>query len=144
LESPALGDPLDMSLIPQSIDVADELAPGTELGVYRILYKRGSGGFGDVYAAEQERPVRRRVALKLLKAGMDSRQVLARFAAESQALASMDHPFVAKVFDAGLAPSGRPYFAMELVEGEPITTFCTRHALDLRARLELFRHVCDA
>jgi serine/threonine protein kinase len=146
LESPALGRRIDEGELSRS--QADELAAGAVLehgaALYRIVRKRGEGGFGEVYEAEQERPVRRRVALKLLKAGMDSRAVLARFSAESQALASLDHPFVAKVFDAGLAPNGRPYFAMELVEGEPITAFCARHALDLRARLELFRRVCDA
>jgi len=142
LEAPALGPQFDAEQFAQP--PTDDLAPGAAIGPYRIVAKRGEGGFGEVYEAQQERPVRRRVALKLLKAGMDSRQVLARFAAESQALASMDHPFVAKVFDAGLAESGRPFIAMELVDGAPITSFCAANRLDLRARLALFGRVCEA
>src|SRR5438067_5326641 len=94
--------------------------------------------------AEQTQPVRRTVALKLIKAGMDSRQVLARFGAERQALALMDHPNIAKVLDAGATEGGRPFFAMELVEGAPITTFCDEHRLTPRQRLELFVPVCQA
>jgi hypothetical protein len=114
------------------------------VGAYRLLERIGEGGFGEVFLAEQERPVRRRVALKVLKVGMDTRRVIARFEQERQALALMDHPHIARVLDAGSTEDGRPYFAMELVRGEPITAFCTRHRLGLRERLELFRGVCEA
>ena len=103
----------------------------------------GEGGFGAVYLAEQREPVRRRVALKVVKLGMDSKEVLARFEAERQALAMMDHPNVAKVFDAGMTASGRPYFAMEHVPGVPITQYCDDQKLTVRERLELFVPVCD-
>jgi serine/threonine protein kinase/tetratricopeptide (TPR) repeat protein len=112
------------------------------IGPYRIVRRLGEGGFGEVFEAEQERPVRRRVALKVLKAGMDTRAVLARFAAERQALALMDHPGIAHVLDAGETESGRPYFAMELVAGEPITDWCDRSAADLVTRVELMIAVC--
>lgn len=112
------------------------------IGPFRILRRLGEGGFGEVFEAEQERPVRRRVALKVLKAGMDTRAVLARFAAERQTLALMDHPGIARVFDAGEAESGRPWFAMELVAGQPITEWCERTRADLRARVELMIAVC--
>jgi serine/threonine protein kinase len=115
-----------------------------ELGDYRLERKLGEGGFGEVYAAGQTAPVRRRVAVKVLKAGMDSRAVLQRFGAERHALALMDHPGIAKVLDAGETPAGRPYFVMELVEGEPITAFCEGRNLGVRARLELFASVCRA
>ncbi|MHC5001661.1 MAG: protein kinase domain-containing protein, partial [Planctomycetota bacterium] len=95
--------------------------PGTTIGRYKLLQPIGEGGFGVVYMAEQERPVRRRVALKIIKLGMDTKQVIARFEAERQALALMDHPNIAKVLDAGATDTGRPYFVMELVKGEPIT-----------------------
>ncbi|MGH2571856.1 MAG: serine/threonine-protein kinase, partial [bacterium] len=114
------------------------------IGPYRILQGIGAGGMGTVYEAEQEEPIRRRVALKVIKRGMDTEQVLARFEAERQALALMDHPNIAKVFDAGETEHGLPYFVMELVKGEPITTFCDRHRLPIRERLELFVPVCHA
>jgi len=113
------------------------------IGPYKILEKIGEGGMGVVYAAEQEAPFRRRVALKIIKPGMDSKQVLARFEAERQALALMDHPSVAKVFEAGETPRGLPYFAMEYVQGEPITTYCDRHRLSIRQRLDLLVQVCE-
>ncbi|MEO1512609.1 MAG: serine/threonine-protein kinase, partial [Planctomycetota bacterium] len=111
---------------------------------YKILDELGEGGFGVVYLAEQQQPVRRRVALKVIKPGMDSRQVLARFAAEQQTLALMNHPGVAQVYDAGLSDEGRPYFAMELVIGEPIHHYCDRRRLPIDKRVELFIQVCDA
>jgi serine/threonine protein kinase len=114
------------------------------IGRYKILEKIGEGGMGVVYLAEQEAPLRRRVALKVIKPGMDSKQVLARFEAERQALALMNHPGVAKVFDAGSTPEGRPYFVMEHVAGLPITEYCDKHLLDNRQRLALFIQVCDA
>jgi tetratricopeptide (TPR) repeat protein/serine/threonine protein kinase len=117
---------------------------GATIGRYKLLERIGEGGFGVVYMAEQQQPVRRKVALKVVKPGMDSRQVLARFEAERQALAIMDHPNIAKVFDAGATDSGRPYFVMELVKGEPITEFCDRNQLPSRERLELFGQVCHA
>jgi tetratricopeptide (TPR) repeat protein len=117
---------------------------GTVLGVYKLLEQIGEGGFGIVFVAEQQRPVRRRVALKVLKPGMDSRQVLARFEAERQALALMEHPHIAQIHDGGSTPSGRPYFVMELVKGVPITAYGDHHQVPVRQRLELFLHVCDA
>jgi eukaryotic-like serine/threonine-protein kinase len=111
---------------------------------YKLLEQIGEGGFGVVFMAEQTQPVRRKVALKILKAGMDTRQVVARFEAERQALAIMDHPNIAKVFDGGATPSGRPYFVMELVRGVPITDFCDQNHLTPRQRLELFVSVCQA
>jgi WD40 repeat protein/serine/threonine protein kinase len=119
-------------------------APGTQVGPYTLLEELGEGGFGVVFLAEQQRPVRRTVALKILKPGMDSKQVVARFEAERQALALMDHPNIARVFDAGTTASGRPYFVMELVRGVPITQFCDEHRLTPKERLGLFVQVCHA
>ena len=119
-------------------------APGSRIDRYRLVEKIGEGGFGVVYRAEQEVPVRRTVALKIIKLGMDTQAVVARFKAERQALALMDHPGIARVLDAGATANGRPYFVMELVEGVPITTYCAEHRLNLRARLHLFMQVCEA
>jgi serine/threonine protein kinase/tetratricopeptide (TPR) repeat protein len=121
----------------------DEMA-GTVVGRYRLLQLIGEGGFGAVYMAEQREPVRRRVAVKVIKLGMDTRQVIARFEAERQALAMMDHPNIARVLDAGATETGRPYFVMELVRGEPITVYCDRANLPIRERLDLFQQVCHA
>jgi serine/threonine protein kinase len=118
--------------------------PGTIIGPYKLREQIGEGGMGIVYVAEQTQPVRRHVALKVIKPGMDSRQVVARFEAERQALAMMDHPNIARVFDAGTTPSGRPYFVMELVRGIPITEYCDAQKLTIRDRLELFVLVCRA
>src|SRR5580704_9914617 len=118
--------------------------PGTVVGRYRLLEKIGEGGFGVVYVAEQKTPVRRRVALKIIKLGMDTRSVVARFEAERQALAMMDHPNIAKVFDAGATDTGRPYFVMELVRGIPITDYCDQNNLPPIQRLRLFIDVCHA
>ncbi len=118
--------------------------PGTVIGRYKLLQQIGEGGMGVVYMAEQEEPVRRKVALKVIKLGMDTRQVVARFEAERQALALMDHPNIAKVLDAGATESGRPYFVMELVRGVPITEYCDKNHLGARERLELFLPVCHA
>jgi serine/threonine protein kinase len=118
--------------------------PGTSIGPYKLLQQIGEGGFGVVFLAEQERPVKRRVALKVIKPGMDSRQVTARFEAERQALAMMDHPNIAKVHDAGATENGRPYFVMELVQGVPITEYCDQCNLTTRERLKLFVMVCQA
>jgi serine/threonine protein kinase len=118
--------------------------PGTRVGPYRLLEQIGEGGFGLVFVAEQQEPVRRKVALKVIKPGMDSRQVIARFEAERQALALMDHPNIARVLDAGATQSGGPYFVMELVRGIPITDYCDQHQLTPRERLELFVTVCNA
>jgi hypothetical protein len=117
---------------------------GELVGNYRLLEKIGEGGFGEVYVAQQEQPVRRRVAVKLLKAGMNSREILARFEAERQALAMMDHPHIARVFDAGTTSGGQPFVAMELVRGMPITDFCEQQQLGIRQRIELFIDVCQA
>jgi len=118
--------------------------PGMLIGPYKLMEKIGEGGFGLVFVAEQQQPVRRRVALKVIKPGMDTREVIARFEAERQALALMDHPHIARVLDAGATETGRPYFVMELVRGVPITEYCDQHRLALRERLELFATVCQA
>jgi serine/threonine protein kinase/Tfp pilus assembly protein PilF len=113
------------------------------IGPYHLLQKIGEGGMGEVWVAEQDKPIHRRVALKLIKTGMDTRQVIARFESEKQALAMMDHPAIAKVFDAGEAEDGRPYFVMEYVQGIPITAYCDQNRLTTQERLALFRHVCE-
>jgi serine/threonine protein kinase/WD40 repeat protein len=118
--------------------------PGTVIGPFKLLEQIGEGGFGVVFMAEQHQPVRRKVALKVVKPGMDTCQVVARFEAEQQALALMDHPNIAHVFDGGVTTSGRPYFVMELVRGVPITEFCDQHQVPVRERLELFISVCQA
>ncbi|MHC4461832.1 MAG: tetratricopeptide repeat protein [Planctomycetota bacterium] len=118
--------------------------PGTRIGRYKLLQLIGEGGFGVVYMADQEEPVRRRVALKIIKLGMDTKQVIARFEAERQALAMMDHANIARVFDAGATDTGRPYFVMELVKGIPITEYCDKNNLDTQQRLGLFIDVCKA
>ncbi len=118
--------------------------PGTVIGPYKLLEQIGEGGFGVVYMAEQQQPVRRKVALKIIKPGMDSKQVIARFEAERQALALMDHANIARVLDADATDSGRPYFVMELVRGIPITDFCDQNQLPVSERLELFLAVCQA
>ncbi len=118
--------------------------PGTIIGRYELLQRIGEGGFGVVFRAEQREPVSRQVALKIIKLGMDTRQVVARFEQERQALALMDHPNIARVFDGGATESGRPYFVMEFVDGVPITEYCDTHRLSLRERLELFIPVCQA
>ncbi len=121
-----------------------ELRPGDRVGHYLIRQRLGEGGFAVVYCAEQSEPIRRQVALKIIKLGMDTTQVIARFEAERQALAMMDHPHVARVFDAGATETGRPYFVMELVPGTPITAYCDKHRVDINGRLDLFIQVCDA
>ena len=118
--------------------------PGDRIGSYKLLQQIGEGGCGVVFMAEQEEPVHRRVALKILKPGMDTKSVIARFEAERQALALMDHPNIAKIFDAGATESGRPYFVMELIRGSKITDFCDQHSLTTKERLELFVQVCLA
>lgn len=117
---------------------------GSVVGNYRLMEQIGEGGFGLVYVAEQQKPVKRQVALKILKPGMDSKEVVARFEAERQALAMMDHPNIAAVFDAGTTEVGRPYFVMELVRGISITDFCDQQKLNMQARLQLFVNVCKA
>jgi eukaryotic-like serine/threonine-protein kinase len=145
----AAHDSADGFLKPPAVDAADGLAaigagPQSRIGRYKLLEQIGEGGFGVVFMAEQEEPVRRRVALKIIKLGMDTRQVVARFEAERQALAMMDHPNVAKVLDGGSTDAGRPYFVMELVKGVPITGYCDEQRLSLEQRLELFVPVCRA
>ena len=128
----------------RSLDGGGVFFPGKDIGPFRVVQLLGEGGFGVVYLAEQTSPVRRRVALKVIKPGMDTKAVIARFEAERQALAMMDFPGIAKVFEAGATEEGRPYFVMEYVKGESITEYCDRHTLDTRSRLELFVKVCDA
>jgi len=134
---------------PQALDAVldrPELSegPGTVIGPYKLLEHIGEGGFGAVYMAEQEEPIRRRVALKVIKLGMDTKQVIARFEAERQALALMEHPNIAKVFDAGATESGRPFFVMELVTGVTIIEYCNANKLGTRERLNLFIQICNA
>jgi len=119
-------------------------APGDTIGNYKLLQLIGEGGFGAVYMVEQQKPVRRRVALKIIKLGMDTKQVVARFEAERQALAMLDHPNIAKVLDAGATPTGRPYFVMELVKGISYGEYCDKANLSTRDRLSLFIQVCRA
>jgi WD40 repeat protein len=126
-----------------SVDAASE-RPGGRIGRYKLLRVLGEGGMGIVYLAEQEEPVKRQVALKVIKPGMDSQRVIARFEAEQQALALMDHPHVAQVYDAGLTLNGRPYFVMEYVKGIPVTEHCDKYKLTIEERLRLFLHVCEA
>jgi serine/threonine protein kinase len=118
--------------------------PGTRIGPYKLLQLIGEGGFGSVFMAEQEKPVVRKVALKIIKLGMDTRQVVARFEQERQALAIMDHPHIARVLDAGATETGRPYFVMELVKGDPIVGYCDKNNLSIEDRLDLFAQVCNA
>src|SRR5262245_18480571 len=118
--------------------------PGAVIGLYKLLQQIGEGGMGAIFLAEQTEPVRRKVALKIIKPGMDTAQVIARFEAERQALALMDHPNIARVLDAGSTASGRPYFVMELVKGTLITEFCDQNRLTPRQRLGLFVPVCQA
>ncbi|HEY7090998.1 MAG TPA: serine/threonine-protein kinase, partial [Tepidisphaeraceae bacterium] len=119
--------------------------PGTIVGGrYKLLQQIGEGGFGVVFMAQQDEPVRRNVALKIIKLGMDTIQVVTRFEAERQALAIMDHPGIAKVFDGGSTETGRPFFVMELVKGVPITSYCDKNHLSIPERLDLFIQVCQA
>ena len=136
------GRPYDSDAVRRARVALD--APPERIGRYRILERLGTGGMGDVFVAEQTDPIKRRVAVKVIKAGMDTRSVVARFEAERQALAMMDHPNIAKVFDAGTTDAGRPYFVMELVRGVPITTFCDANKLTTRQRVVLMVPVCQA
>jgi WD40 repeat protein/serine/threonine protein kinase len=138
LESPApgLADTVDEQRVREG--------PGTVIGPYKLMEQIGEGGMGLVFVAEQQQPLRRRVALKLIKPGMDTREVIARFEAERQALALMDHPHIARVLDGGQTSSGRPYFVMDLVKGLPLTEYCDQAQLTPRERLELFVHLCQA
>ncbi len=138
LESP----PIDLDAL-DSVESAPETV-GSRIGRYKILRLLGEGGFGTVYEAEQAEPVRRKVALKIIKLGMDTKQVIARFEVEQQALALMDHPNIARVFDAGATERGRPYFVMELVKGVKLTDYCDRNRLTAQERLELVVPICHA
>jgi len=137
--------PAGIAVAPSAtVDRGQAEQPGTLIGRYKLLEQVGEGGMGVVYVAEQTEPVRRRVALKIIKPGMDTKQVIARFEAERQALAMMDHPNIARVLDAGTTEAGRPYFVMELVRGMPITEYCDQERLNPRQRLALFVDVCKA
>ena len=134
---------IDGTLDPDDLTRAPAAGVSDAIGPYRLLQRLGVGGMGEVWLAEQRQPLHRRVAVKVIKAGMDSRQVIARFEAERQALALMDHPNVATVFDGGTTVTGRPYFVMEYVNGEPITTFADRERLTIAERIALFIAVCE-
>ena len=139
--------PLDkLAAAMASTEIAEPIREqvGATIGPYKLMEQIGEGGFGLVFVAEQQQPIRRKVALKIIKPGMDTRDVIARFEAERQALALMDHPNIARVLDAGTTASGRPYFVMELVRGIPITDYCDQNQLTPRERLELFVDVCNA
>ena len=136
LESPALGGTV-------AADQAATEQPGSKIGPYKLLQLIGEGGFGEVYMAEQQEPVRRKVALKIIKLGMDTRQVIGRFEAERQALALMDHPNIAKILDAGTTESGRPYFVMDYVRGIPVTEYCDQNELTTSERLAIFIDICQ-
>ncbi|MFL6353140.1 MAG: tetratricopeptide repeat protein [Bryobacteraceae bacterium] len=140
--SPPQTPPPDDNPVSFGETLASGASAGALIGPYYLLELIGQGGMGEVWLAEQKHPVRRRVALKLIKTGMDTREVVARFESERQTLALMDHPAIAKVFDAGSTAQGRPYFVMEYVAGIPIATFCDKHRLTTRERLELFVRVC--
>jgi serine/threonine protein kinase len=152
LEHPAVGPEATAAHISSATDPPGaRVGPGTVVGPYKLMEQLGEGGMGLVFVAEQQQPVRRKVALKVIKPGMDTRQVVARFEAERQALALMDHPNIAKVLDGGTTGGepggvspGRPYFVMELVKGVPITAYCDQNQVPIRERLELFGHVCQA
>jgi serine/threonine protein kinase len=135
---------LESSARAATVDEPITERPGTVLGPYKLMEQIGEGGMGLVFVAEQQHPVRRKVALKVIKPGMDTRQVIACFEAERQALALMDHPNIAKVHDGGETASGRPYFVMELVKGVPFTEYCDQNQVLIRERLELFVSVCQA
>src|SRR5687767_9883099 len=141
------GDFLEPALSAELGAEMERLKPetaGERVGHYKLLQQIGEGGFGTVWMAEQEQPVRRRVALKIIKVGMDTKEVIARFEQERQALAMMDHPNIAKVFDGGATQSGRPFFVMELVRGVKLTDYCDEQELPTQARLALFIQVCQA
>ena len=144
METPALSDSRAASPGGTAVLAAVTEKPGDRIGRYKLLQQIGEGGCGVVYMAEQEEPVRRRVALKVIKLGMDTKNVIARFEAERQALALMDHPNIAKVFDAGATEAGRPFFVMELVRGIKITEYCDQNNLSTNERLKLFKEVCKA
>src|SRR5882757_2058147 len=140
LEKPAV--PVPERTVVVSVSLTEK--PGDSIGRYKLLQQIGEGGCGVVYMAEQEEPVRRRVALKVIKLGMDTKQVISRFEAERQALALMDHPNIAKVLDGAATETGRPYFVMELVRGVKITDYCDENSLSTVERLKLFMQVCQA
>src|SRR5580704_1443915 len=137
-------DKLAAALAPTEMPEPIREQVGATIGPYKLMEQIGEGGFGLVFVAEQQQPIRRKVALKIIKPGMDTRDVIARFEAERQALALMDHPNIARVLDAGTTASGRPYFVMELVRGIPITDYCDQNQLTPRERLTLFVDVCNA
>jgi serine/threonine protein kinase len=139
----AHADAEGLSEHPWGIGLADAGGTSKTVGPYRLIRELGVGGMGQVWLAEQTEPVRRRIALKVIKAGVYDSAVVQRFQAERQSLALMDHPAIAKVFDAGATPAGQPYFAMEYVDGLPITDYCDRKKLGIRNRLELFIQVCQ-
>lgn len=141
LDADASDDPLlDHALVPTPVDVL----VGETIDGYELIQELARGGMGVVFTAEQTEPVRRTVAMKVIKPGVDTREVIARFDAERHALSLMDHPNIAKVLDAGTTDAGRPYFVMELVHGQPITEYCHRNRLSIHDRLELFLSVCRA
>lgn len=133
-----------VSALHQSLYSGSREGPGSHIGPYLLIEALGEGGFGTVFLAEQERPVKRRVALKVIKLGMDTQQVVARFEQERQALAVMDHPCIARVYDAGATDAGRPYFVMELVSGDSIVSYCDQHNITIEQRLQLFIELCQA
>ena len=142
-QEPSSSPDLDQAAQTASLNVFIE-KPGDKIGRYQLRSVLGEGGMGIVYLAEQEKPIKRHVALKIIKPGMDSKRVMARFESERQALALLDHPNIAHVYDAGTTEAGRPYFVMERVKGLPMTEHCDHHKLTIEERLRLFQQVCEA
>ena len=142
--APGPGTPPPASEVPTLTMQMSEATPGASIGPYKLIRQLAEGGMGVVYQAQQLKPIRRHVALKVIKPGMDSKQVIARFESERQALAMMDHPNIARVLDAGTTATGLPYFVMELVGGVPITRYCDSKRLTLSERIKLFIPVCQA
>ena len=133
----------DPTAIPTQMLTSGGVGRVLKVAGYRMVQKLGEGGMGEVWEAEQVDPIRRRVALKVVKLGMDTREVIARFESERQALALMNHPSIARVYNAGATEQGSPYFAMELISAMPITSYCDRHKLGTRDRLKLIAQVCE-
>ncbi|MEO7413351.1 MAG: serine/threonine-protein kinase, partial [Opitutaceae bacterium] len=142
--APELSSAIVVRALESALDLAPTEVAGARIGSYKLLQEIGEGGFGVVWMAEQEQPIRRHVAMKIIKSGMDTKEVIARFEVERQALALMDHSNIARVFDAGATSAGRPYFVMELVRGVAITRYCDENRLTPQARLRLFMSVCHA
>src|SRR5678809_1355321 len=139
-----MGDQPNPAIPPETVTLHASLDTPESVGAYRLLEKLGEGGMGEVWLAEQTEPIRRRVALKIIRRGLDNREIIARFESERQALALLNHPNIARVFDGGETRDGLPYFVMEYIAGIPVTEYCDKNRLSTPDRLELFIKLCDA